>query len=132
MSKLNKPLEDWRNELSDTQFQVCRLRATERPFSGEYNETKTPGIYHCACCDAPLFDSDAKYDSGSGWPSYFQPVSEAAIGQVEDNSHGMHRVEVTCAKCDAHLGHLFPDGPKPTGLRYCINSVSLKLKPKAE
>ena len=129
MQKVEKPLDEWREELSESQFQICRLKGTERAFSGEYYHCKTPGIYHCACCDAPLFDSDAKYDSGSGWPSYFQPVSAEALRRVEDFSHGMHRIEVLCARCDAHLGHVFPDGPEPTGLRYCINSVALRLKP---
>ena len=130
MEKLDKPLESWREELSPAQFQVCRLKGTEHPFSGEYYATMTPGTYHCSCCGAALFDSDAKYDSGSGWPSYFQPVSATAISEKEDSSHGMQRIEVKCAKCDAHLGHVFPDGPRPTGLRYCINSVSLKLVPR--
>ncbi|WP_455231492.1 peptide-methionine (R)-S-oxide reductase MsrB [Geopseudomonas aromaticivorans] len=128
MQKVEKPLEEWREELSESQFQVCRLKGTERAFSGEYYQCKTPGVYHCACCDAPLFDSEAKFDSGCGWPSYFQPVAAEALRQVEDFSHGMHRIEVLCARCDAHLGHVFPDGPAPTGLRYCINSVSLRLK----
>jgi peptide-methionine (R)-S-oxide reductase len=130
MDKLEKPLEAWREELDEARFHVCRLGGTERPFSGEYHATKTPGIYHCACCDAALFDADSKFDSGTGWPSYFQPVSEAALRQLEDRSHGMRRIEVRCATCDAHLGHVFPDGPQPTGLRYCINSLSLKLVPR--
>jgi len=130
MDKLDKPLEAWREELSDEQFHICRLGSTERAFTGEYYATKTPGLYRCACCSAPLFDSDAKYDSGSGWPSYFQPAAPDAIASRDDFSHGMHRIEVRCARCDAHLGHVFPDGPQPTGLRYCINSASLKLEPR--
>lgn len=130
MDKLDNPLEAWREELSDEQFHICRLGGTERAFTGEYYATKTPGLYRCACCSAPLFDSDAKYDSGSGWPSYFQPAAPDAIASRDDFSHGMHRVEVRCARCDAHLGHVFPDGPQPTGLRYCINSASLKLEPR--
>ena len=126
MSKIDKPLDSWREELTEEQFHICRLGGTERAFSGEYHATKTPGIYHCTCCGTALFDSDAKYDSGSGWPSYFQPVDAEAVRELDDFSHGMHRIEVRCGRCDAHLGHVFPDGPRPTGLRYCINSASLE------
>ncbi|MBD9399184.1 peptide-methionine (R)-S-oxide reductase MsrB [Pseudomonas sp. PDM11] len=129
MSKLEKPLETWREELTDAQFNVCRLGGTERPFTGEYHDSKEPGVYQCVCCGTPLFDSDAKFDSGCGWPSYFQPLNDRVITELDDFSHGMHRIEVRCSNCDAHLGHVFPDGPRPTGQRYCINSVSLKHVP---
>ena len=131
MSKLEKPLETWREELTDAQFNVCRLGGTERPFTGEYHNSKEPGTYKCVCCGTPLFDSDAKFDSGCGWPSYFQPLNDQVITELEDFSHGMHRIEVRCSNCDAHLGHVFPDGPRPTGLRYCINSVSLTHVPRS-
>jgi peptide-methionine (R)-S-oxide reductase len=129
VSKLEKTLEDWREKLSEEQFSVCRLGGTERPFSGQYHSAQYPGRYLCVCCDTPLFDSTAKFDSGCGWPSYFQPIRSELIRELDDFSHGMRRLEVRCAQCDAHLGHVFPDGPRPTGLRYCINSVALRHVP---
>ncbi len=129
MSDIKKTEDEWRSQLTAEQFAVCRQKGTEAPFSGTYCDEKAGGVYHCCCCDAPLFASGAKFDSGTGWPSYFQPVSDSAVATEEDVSHGMRRTEVTCAACGSHLGHMFPDGPEPTGLRYCINSVSLKLVP---
>ena len=120
--------EEWREKLSDEEFQVARCSATERAFTGRYWDEKSAGTYHCICCDNPLFRSEAKYESGTGWPSFFQPVEEGAVAENDDSSAGMTRRESICAKCDAHLGHVFPDGPKPTGLRYCMNSASLNLK----
>jgi len=127
MSKINKTEQEWAQQLTREQFQVCRKKGTERPFSGEYCDCKTPGLYRCSCCGQALFDSEAKYDSGSGWPSFWQPVAAGAVAESGDGSHGMQRVEVLCNACDAHLGHVFPDGPQPKGLRYCINSLSLTL-----
>ena len=128
MKKIEKPLEEWRDELTVAQFQVCRMGGTERPFTGEYHASSAPGTYVCVCCGTALFDSSSKFDSGCGWPSYFQPLAADVIRELVDNSHGMRRTEVRCAACDAHLGHVFPDGPRPTGLRYCINSVALAHK----
>ena len=127
--RIHKSDEQWRRELTDEQYRVCRAKGTERPFSGTYCDVKEPGLYRCVCCGAPLFDASAKFDSGSGWPSYFQPVSPEAVVTEADLSHGMRRTEVLCGTCGAHLGHVFSDGPPPTGLRYCINSVCLELQP---
>ncbi len=122
----------WRARLSPERYRILRERGTEPPFSGEYTHCKTPGIYRCAACGAALFSSQAKYDSGSGWPSYWQPVDPRALKEVVDHSHGMTRTEVRCAACDSHLGHVFPDGPPPTGLRYCINSLALTLDSRSD
>jgi len=128
MSKLTKTDAEWRAELNPQEYAVCRTQATERPFTGEYNDCKKDGEYLCRCCGARLFDSAQKYESGSGWPSFWAAAEDDNVATRTDEGHGMIRTEVLCAQCDAHLGHLFPDGPRPTGLRYCINSVALKLK----
>lgn len=121
---------EWRERLSPDQYRILRQGGTERAFTGEYEQNKAAGEYVCAGCGEPLFTSETKYNSGSGWPSYYQPVADEAVEEVRDTSHGMVRVEVRCARCEGHLGHVFPDGPAPTGLRYCINSASLDFKPK--
>ena len=128
--KVEKTEAEWRELLTPEQFHVMRQKGTERAFSSVLNDNHTDGIYHCAACDAPLFTSDHKFESGSGWPSFWNPVSPTAIAAHEDTSHGMRRVEVTCANCGAHLGHVFPDGPRPTGQRYCINGASLGFTEK--
>lgn len=120
--------QNWREKLTPEQFHVCREKGTEMPFTGKYTDCTTPGIYHCICCGQALFSSEHKFHSGCGWPSFWAPIDTESLNEHEDLSHNMLRIEVTCSQCDAHLGHVFPDGPPPTGLRYCINSVALTLK----
>lgn len=128
--KIKKTDAEWKAELTSEQYRVARLKGTERPFSGEYNDSKAEGTYACVCCGQPLFASNAKFDSGTGWPSFYEPVDENAVSTEADHSLLMSRTEVLCSQCDAHLGHVFPDGPEPTGQRYCMNSASLNLMPK--
>ncbi len=128
--KIEKTDEEWRSQLTEPQYAVTRDQETEPAFTGVYHDCKEPGIYRCVCCETPLFSSQAKFDSGTGWPSFLQPIDPDAIETNADLSHGMHRIEVTCKRCGAHLGHLFPDGPAPTGERYCLNSVALVLDPE--
>jgi peptide-methionine (R)-S-oxide reductase len=128
MEKLKKSEQEWRQELTPEQYQVMREAGTEPAFTGKYYKTKDPGTYVCAACGQPLFSSETKYESGTGWPSFYKPVEEGAVEEHSDNTYGMRRTEVRCSRCEAHLGHVFPDGPRPTGMRYCMNSASLDLK----
>ena len=132
MAKVTKTDDEWRQEMTPEEYAIMREAGTERAFTGEYWDTKTPGTYRCRGCGAELFDSATKYDSGSGWPSFYAPVDEAAVSTKVDNSMMMERIEVLCASCEAHLGHVFPDGPQPTGLRFCMNSASLKLQEREQ
>jgi peptide-methionine (R)-S-oxide reductase len=130
MQKITKTDAEWRAQLTDEEYRITRKHGTERAFTGPYWNTKEEGVFSCKCCGLPLFDASTKFDSGTGWPSFFASISKENVAEKEDRSFFMRRTEVLCARCDAHLGHVFPDGPKPTGLRYCMNGHALKLEPK--
>ncbi len=131
-TKISKSRAEWKSELSAEQYRITRDHGTEQPFSSPLNAEKRHGVFYCACCGAPLFSSEAKYDSGSGWPSFYAPASKTAVEEHDDSSLFMRRTEVRCTNCGAHLGHIFPDGPQPTGLRYCMNGVALAFKPSSD
>jgi peptide-methionine (R)-S-oxide reductase len=130
--KIVRSTEEWRRQLTPEQYRIARMKGTERPFTGAYHATKQPGVYQCVCCGQPLFDAATKFDSGTGWPSFFAPIEPNAVATETDRSLSMVRTEVLCSRCDAHLGHVFPDGPEPTGERYCMNSASLQLVPEPD